>query len=225
MANIQISTKRIAITKANAQMVIAVGVASFVTVFCLIAAHAVYEQNTYDAKVVTAKEKAHTQLKANISAFNGLVSAYKTFDASGTNVLGGSRDGTGDKDGSNSRIVLDALPSSYDFPALASSLEKILTKQNYALSSISGTDDQLTQQANKASATPAPVEMPFSFTITGANYEATQKLMTTLESSIRPLQIDTLSISGGSSSMSVDVAAHTFYQPGKSVNISSEVVK
>jgi len=75
--------------------------------------------------------------------------------------LDGTHGGSGDNDGSNSKIILDALPSTYDFPALASSLEKLLASKGVPVSSLSGTDDQLNQETNTSSPTPAPVPMPF----------------------------------------------------------------
>ena len=120
----QISTKRLAISKANAQMVAVVAVASFVTIFCLVASKAVFSQNRYQARVTTAKEKAHDQLKKNIEAFGSLQTAYKAFDSQSTNIIGGSRPAPAIMTALTPRFILDALPSTYDFPALASSLEK-----------------------------------------------------------------------------------------------------
>lgn len=220
-----LSTKRLAISKANAQMVAAVGVASFVTVFCLIASKAVFSQNQYQGRVTKAKETAHKQLQDNLSAFDTLVASYKTFDGKKTNVIGGSKDGAGDNDGSNSKIILDALPSSYDFPALTSSLEKIANDRHLNLADISGTDDQLNQQSNLSSDSPEAVQMPFTLGIKNANYTSVQDLVKALQHSIRPMQIDTMDLTGGSSDMTLTLTAHTFYQPGKSVNISTKVVK
>jgi hypothetical protein len=118
------STKRVAIDKASAQMVIAMAIASFVAVFSLIASNAVWSQHGYLSRVTKEKEKAHSQLQANVKAVDGLTSAYRAFVSTPTNVIGGPSDGTGDNGGDNARIVLDALPPQYDFPALTSSLEK-----------------------------------------------------------------------------------------------------
>jgi hypothetical protein len=219
------STKRVAITKANAQMVAIVGAAAFISVFCLIAAQAVWSSNRYHAKVIDAKEKAHRQLQANLAAYNQLATAYKKFDRAGTNVIGGSRIGTGDRDGANSKIILDALPSSYDFPALTSSLEKIIKDKGLQVTNITGTDDQVNQEANSSSPTPQPVEMPFSFTVGHVNYQSVQDLIDTLQLSIRPIQIDTINLSGGASNMSITVEAHTYYQPAKNLKITKQVVK
>ena len=221
----QISTKRLAISKANTQMVLVIAVAAFVTVFSLVASKTVLSQNAYQSRVVKAKETAHQQLTKNITAAKILVNSYHDFVSTDTNSIGGLTKGTGDKDGDNGKIVLDALPSSYDFPALASSLEKILTGQNLKVGSITGVDDQVNQEANISSPDPKEVPMPFSFTVTNANYASIQQLITTLESSIRPIQIDTIALSGASSSMEVTITAHTYYQPAKNLQITKEVVK
>lgn len=225
MAKPRISTKRLAISKSNAQLVAVVAVASFVSVFCLVASKAVYSQNVYQSKVVSVKEKANTQLKKNITAYDSLVSRYKQFDNKTTNSLGGDSKGTGDNDGTNSKLILDALPSSYDFPALASSLEKLLGDRGLKVSSITGTDDQVNQQANSSSPNPTPVPIPFSFTVTNANYASVGQLADALGHSIRPFQIDTINLSGASDDMTITVTGHTYYQPTKSLQVTKKVIK
>ena len=222
---LQISTKRTAISKSNAQVVLVVAIASFVTVFCLVAAKTVLSQNSYQSRVIKAKTTAHKQLVLNIAAASSLVSSYNSFVSPSANIIGGNTTGTGDKDGDSGKIILDALPSSYDFPALASSLEKILTSQNLKVSSISGVDDQVNQGANLSSPNPQPVTMPFSFSVTGASYASIQQLITTLQNSIRPIQVDTLSLSGAANSMQATITAHTYYQPAKNLKITNQVVK
>lgn len=221
----QISTKRLAIDKAQAQVVVIVAVAAFVAIFCLVASKAVFSQNRYQARVITAKEKAHKQLQQNISTFSDLQTAYKAFDSAPTNVIGGNAAGTGDNDGPNSKIILDALPPTYDFPALTSSVEKILTDNGLKVTSITGTDDQVSQQSNSSSPNPQPVTMPFTFTISNANYASIGQLLTKLQASIRPISIDTLDISGGENNMTATISAHTYYQPIKTVGITEKVVK
>lgn len=225
MPKAPIIPKRLAISKANTQMVIVVAAASFVAVFCLVASKAVFSQYQYQSRVTGVKQKALSQLQKNVTAFNSLSGAYNRFDGESTNVIGGSKDGTGNNDGSNSQIILDALPATYDFPALTSSLEKILTNGSFTISSITGTDDQLNQQSNVSSNTPQPVPMPFGFTVTNANYTSVQNLMNTLQQSIRPIPIDTIELSGGINNMALAVTAHTYYQPATSLNITKEVVK
>ncbi len=231
MANVpQISTRKLVISKTNAQMVIAVSVASFVTVFCLVASKAVFSQNAYQARVIAAKQKAHQQLQDNLGTFDNLKKAYDGFDSAGKNIIGGSSKGSGTNDGSNSTIILDALPDTYDFPALTSSLEKILTSGSLKVTNITGTDDQINQQANTSSPQPKPVEMSFTFTVDNANYGTVGQLIGRLQNSIRPIQVDTLELSAASGSsassgITATVDGHTYYEPSKSVSITKKVIK
>lgn len=219
------SMKRLAISKASAQIVAVAGVAGFITMFSLVASQALWSQNSYLSRVIDKKSAADKQLQANLKASDSLVSAYQQFVSQPTNAIGGSSQGTGQNDGDNGKIVLDALPSSYDFPALTSSIQKILTDRNLNVTSITGTDDQVAQQTAASSPTPQPVPMSFSFVVSGANYNSVQDVINALGNSIRPIQIDSMAISGGNTNMQLTVMAHTFYQPPKSVNIKSEVVR
>lgn len=225
MAVSKLSAKHLAIDRANTQMVALVAIAAFVSIFSLVAAHAVWGQTRYQAKVSGAKEKAHQQLQKNLKAFDSLATSYRAFNATSTNVIGGTTGGTQDNDGSNAKLILDALPSSYDFPALTSSIEKILTSQSLKVSAITGTDDQLNQQTNVESPTPQPVEMPFSFTVSNADYTSVGKLVDAMNRSIRPMQIDSIAVNGGATNMTIVVNAHTYYQPAKNVSIVKKVVK
>lgn len=225
MALKDISSKHAAIDKANAQMVAIVAVAAFLTVFSLIAGKAALSTNRYQARVSDAKETANIQLKDNLKAYEQLVSSYKAFDENPKNIIGGNASGTADNDGTNSKIVLDALPSDYDFPALTSSLEKLLIDNGYKIGGINGVDDQLAQQATEASASPQVVNIPFTLNITGADYNSVQKLLTLLDKTIRPIQIDSFDITGNNNDLTVTISAHTFYQSEKAISITKQVIK
>jgi len=206
-------------------MVGVLAAACFVSIFCLVAAKAVLNQNSYNGRLIEAKETAYNQLQSNLQAFDKLQKSYTAFNKPALNVIGGVKDGQGDKDGSNSTLILDALPSQYDFPALTSSIEKILSDKNLQVGAITGIDDQLTQQENTSSAEPKPVEMPFGFTVNNSNYRAIQDLVQTMEKSIRPLVIDSMSVSGDQNDLTMTVLGHTYYQPGKNVDITKKVIK
>jgi hypothetical protein len=140
---VPISVKHVEINKANNLINIVVGVATIVIVFSLMSAKALVSQSSYQHKAISEKNKAAKQLKANVSAANTLKNQYDVFESANPNIIGGQGgDNTGDgpSDGDNARIVLDALPSQYDFPALTSSLEKIVTGVNVSIEGISGTD-------------------------------------------------------------------------------------
>jgi hypothetical protein len=219
-----VSTKRIQIDKANARIVAYVGVAAFILVFSLVATKTLFSQATYQNHVISKKRAAVTQLKTDISATGQLKTSYQGFVDTAQNVLGGDPKGTGPKDGDNAKIVLDALPSSYDFPGLQASLEALLASQNVKIDSMTGTDDEVAQSGNQSSVTPQPVQIPFSVTVEG-DYTGIQNVITAFEKSIRPMQIQTLGIAGNQSKLTLTITAQTYYQPAKSLNINKEVVK
>lgn len=219
-----LSNKRIQIDKANLVIVTATSIAVFVTMFSLVGVRAILSQRAYQSKVIAKKEVAKKQLDENVKAVESLVTSYKQFVSGTVNVIGGSVTGAGDRDGDNAKIVLDALPSKYDFPALTSSLEKLITDNGNKITLIQGTDDEVAQQANDSSSTPKPVEMPFEVSVEG-NYANIQSLIGVFERSIRPFPIQSLSITGKDSQINLDIKALTYYQPEKNLNIAKEVVK
>ena len=225
MAAQEFLTKRGAINKANARMVAIVAVAAFISIFCLVASKAVFSQTQYQSRVTKEKQIARNQLQENLKAFDDLKASYQAFDSAAINVINGNSKGSGDNDGPNSKIILDALPSTYDFPALVSSVEKILASQGVSVSNIAGTDDQVNQQGNETSPNPEAVEVPFSFTVNNSDFTAMSKVISVMQKSIRPMHIDQITLTGGGSNMTMIVKAHTYYQPGKSVDVSTKVVK
>lgn len=224
MAKIQTTGKRLQISKANSVMVIAVGVAAFMVTFCAIASKTLLSQRSYQARVIEKKEQARDTLNQNVENVEKLAVSYKAFVETEQNVLGGDPKGTGDKDGDNAKIVLDALPSKYDFPALATSLEKLIG-DSYTLESVQGVDDEVAQAAKESSSNPVPIEIPVDVSIKAGSYGSTQGLFSLFERSIRPFKVNKLTLTSGGGTVNVDWTGVTYYQPSKSVEIQKEVVQ
>jgi hypothetical protein len=224
MAKTASFTKRSLITKANSRIVFTAGLAAFVVIFTMVAAKTLVSQASYQNKVISTKKNALATLQSDLNARDSLVSSYKTFVGTPQNVLGGNPTGSGDQDGDNAKIILDSLPSKYDFPALATSLEKLIVSQGLTITSISGTDEEATQASAKPSGAPAPIPMPFQVQVSGP-YQGMKNLIDVFERSIRPIQVQKIEFSGDEGSMSVIINAQTFFQPEKNLNIKSEVVK
>ncbi len=224
MAKLPLSMKRLQISKANSSMVLTVAIAAFVVAFSLVASRALLNKRAYQARVIAAKEQAVDQLEANIKAANTLTKSYQAFIDTSENVIGGNPNGTGDRDGDNAKIILDALPSQYDFPALTSSLEKILTNNGYRIDSITGTDDELAQQEQQGSATPQPIEMPFTISVT-TNLDGARNLLSLLERSIRPIKIQTIQVSGSNNDLQLTISAITYYQPQRDITVKTEAIR
>ena len=219
MAGLLKQTKRVQVDKTQAIMLGLLVGASVITMFSLVASKSLFGQANYLNRVAGEKEKAVKQLKANKEAVSTLVKSYQSFASQDPNLIGGKNAGSDERDGDNGRLVLDALPSKYDFPALATSLEKLLT--GYSINNITGNDD-VAAQTNTATAEPVP--MPFTLDIT-SDYAGIQKLSTTFEKSIRPFQIQSLRLSGTNAVLQATITAQTYYQPEKNLKIGSEVVR
>lgn len=217
------SSKRVQIDKAKTRSVGIIAFTVFVTVFSLVSANSLLKQRNYQAKVIGKKEAANKQLEDNIAATTTLVASYKQFVGSPVNMLGGNPAGTGEKDGDNARLVLDALPSKYDFPALASSFEKILTERGFTNSVIGGSDDEVAQATAKETATPVLTTVPFQLSVDGS-YTSIQDLVSVFERSIRPISVQKITLDGGTNAMTMNVELNTFVQSAKKLDIKMETV-
>lgn len=211
--NLKFSTKHVQIDKSYAKMVAVIALAASVVIFCLVLSNSLIKQIQYQNKVISLRAKADSQLKKNVAAVKPLVASYETFDGASESVIG-----TQDK---NAKIVLDALPSKYDFPATATSLEYIVEKSGMAVSGITGTDDEANAEQN--SVNPKVVEIPFSLSVAGG-YGSAKTLVSNLERSIRPFKINEISFSGTDATLSVDIKGVTYYQPERKLEITQTVV-
>lgn len=122
----------------------------------------------------------------------------------------------------NSKQILDSLPSVLDFPALATSVEKLVEDEELVLESFSGKDDAGT--AEKSAVNPEPVELPFSIVVTG-RYDDIQKFILSAEQVIRPLVIQSVEMKGSDKAMSATINYITYYQPTTSIETESKSVR
>ena len=232
MAKNKKSVKQLQIDKANARIVLTVSLALAVAAFSVVAIKSLLSQQAYQARVISKENKALVVANADVKAASELSASYSNFDSQQVNIIKGNKIVVGPapsdptaftQDGTNSKIVLDALPSKYDFPALISSLESVLKRGGFKVNALTGSDD-ITQATDTSSTSPQPVPMPFQFSVTGS-YQSIQDLMTTLDRSIRPIAVTNMQLSGGESNVSLVVSANTYYQPGKTFKIDTQVVK
>lgn len=218
------SKKRLMIDKANATVLIVVSLSVFLAIFSLVATKTFISQYGYQKRVIQKKRTALNQLKADLKAVDSVKKSYIAFTHTTQNIIGGNPTGLTQQDGNNAKIVLDALPSAYDFPGLTTSLELLLSSQNVQITSITGTDDELNQSSNTSQTIPKPTPIPFQVAFT-ANYDQLKAVINAFERSIRPMRITKLDVSGTQDKLNVIISAQTYYQPAKSLNITTEVVK
>jgi hypothetical protein len=222
-----ISTKRLQIDKANATVTLVVALASFLTVGSLVMTRGLLVRRSYQARVASEKKIAANRLEENLKAVSKLQAAYTEFVGQDPNIIGGLKGGSegefGERDGDNAKITLDALPSKYDFPAVTTSLEKLLTQRNFKIESIDGIDDEIAQK-DKVEADPAPVDMPFEFVVS-STYDPITDFLKVLETSIRPFHIQTLTLTAKDKAVELEVEAKTYYLPEKTLNITTKAIR
>lgn len=211
------SIKHLQIDKAKSRVLAVVSVAAIITIFSLFVTKSMLTKANYQRRVINEKHKVVSQLKDNIESTKALITQYKTFAEQNPNVLSGNVSGNGNLDGDNARITLDALPSKYDAPALASSIEKLLLERNVSIQSIDVTDDQA---GNPDQAQAVPVATPVSFSFeAGSDFKTSQQLIMDFERSIRPFDVVSLELSGTDTSLKAKVGVITYYQPAKSLSL------
>lgn len=214
-----IAPKKIQINKNQTMIFGSVAVASIMLSASIVISQGLWKQSRYYGKVIDKKETALQTLQTNEDEVRKLTDSYNTFNQQSPNLMGGNIDGTGERDGPNANLVLGALPNTYDFPALVSSVEKMLV--GYSVDGIVGTDDSLSQAGNSSN---QPVEIPLSFSVT-TDYTRIKELLGSFDKSIRPFAITRLDLSGTGATMKADISAKTYYQPSTSLKITEEVVK
>lgn len=220
----QIDTKKETINKTNTFIVAVVAATCFIVIFAIVAGRVLLAQRSYQARVIAKKELARDTLKKNEDAVAQLKNQYQVFVTNPTNVIGGAAQGTGDRDGDNAKIVLDALPSKYDFPALATSIEKITQNKAFSLASLAGKDDELAQATKSESITPAPISIPFELTANFSTVANINDMLSIFENSIRPFKVSSISLKA-TQGISMSAKAETYYQPTKKLGVTDEVVK
>ncbi|MBI2589283.1 hypothetical protein HYW35_03750 [Candidatus Saccharibacteria bacterium] len=225
---IVLSKKRLQIDKTQSRMLIVIALSTVVIVFCLVSAKALLARATYQNRVINARHAAIKQIEQNIKNANTLVTQYNDVfvGTNPTNIIGGKNDPSPNAlppDGDNGRIVLDALPISYDFPALLTSVSKILANNSIGGPAIGGSD-QSSAVNSDPSAHPSPAKIDLSIS-GGGSYQGAQTLIKDFERSIRPFDITKLSLSGSESSLAITIGLNTYFQPAKSLMITSKEIR
>lgn len=223
------TTKRGEISQAQSRIMIIVSVATIVTVFCLASSKALLSQAGYQRRLVNAQKASVKQLTANESAAKTLVDQYNNvfLDPNGaTNIIGGRNDKSANAvapDGDNARVVLNALPTTYDFAGLISSVAKIMSLNSITSPNITGTDDSAAASSTP-SANPEPVQIKLSISGQG-KYDNVKNLIKDFERSIRPFDVTNLQLNGTNNSMSFTAQLSTYYQPAKTLDTVTKKVQ
>jgi heme exporter protein D len=222
--------KRQQIEKAGRSMFVWVAVAAVAVSICVVTVQFLFQQWSYNNRVLDAKYKAADTLSKNIDNAKKLQDAVNALVSNDS--LASVKTNPEDP---NTKSVLDALPSKFDATALATSLQQaILSRSGVTIEGIevpsdpgspgAGASTSQTTSTSPTATTATPQEMKFTVTVSGS-FDKIRSMMLDLERTIRPIKVTDITLNGDDAAMTATVTGVTYYQPSKSAEIKQEVVK
>ena len=210
--------KRQEIDKARKQLFAWVAIASAAVVVCITVGINIFHQIQYQTKVNGELGKTEKTMKDNVTNSKKVI---RSVDKLRTNEALAS---VNKPDGSNVfQVVLDGMPTSNDAVALSSSIQsKILEPSTgVTIESINvestGAGDTGEATGGSASSSPSsngsfPTAQPISFTVTmTGSFEQINNALKSIEKTIRPIDINSMSIQGTDSKLEVTLSCTTYY--------------
>lgn len=212
--------KRQQIEVAGRTMFLWVAIAAVAVSLCIATGQFLFNKWDYNNKILSKKYTASQTLANNISNAETLKEEVNNLAANQD--LASIKS---DPDDPNTKSVLDALPTSLDTAALATSLQQvILNRSGVSVESISVPPD-VDAGGMAATDTPkGPQEIKFSFAVTGT-YDKIRALMTDLNRTVRPMKLLSLTLNGSDSNLRAAFDVVTYYQPAQTVKLGEEIVK
>ena len=203
----KVDGKRAKIDRANSTVFIAVTISAVIIMFSVMSIRFLWQKKSYNDRVIGAKTKTRASIEENISSLDQLASQFPDLQKRATN---------------NDKTILHALPPTYDYAALVTSMEFLADQSGVKLDSGVGTDQSAT--AIKEQNTSQPQEIALSLNVRGS-YEAISKYIDNLERSIRPVIITGADFSGSNGDLKATLTAKTYYQPARSLEVTMEEVR
>lgn len=198
--------KRQLIEKSNSTVVLVLAAAAFVLVFCLVILNFLWDLNGHNRRVISSKDQAAKILENNVQQIPELVTSFNVFEAGEV----------------KSSDALDALPSKYDYPALATSMESLVSRSGLVLVVFSGDDEE--ESAIQSETDPNPIEIEFTLQVEGT-YANVQKFIENLQKTTRPITVKNIEMKGSDSNMKVTLDAVTYYQPATDLNVETRTIE
>jgi hypothetical protein len=217
--------KRQQISQANKTMFIWVASAAVVVSFCLVIGQFLFRQAAFNIKIIDAKSKASSTLGENIDNAKKLQEEMNSLlvnvDLSSVKAK---------EDDSNFKVILDALPSTNDPITFATSLQRaIIPRSGAVLDSLEPPKVSVEGEEGGGEETQAadpndPIEQTYMFTVLG-NYEQIQNLLKDFERTIRPINVNTMSIEGNDSVLRAEFDVSTYYTNPKTLTLEKKAIK
>lgn len=201
-------TKREKIQNANTTILIIVVVASIIVSFALVFGNFLWKQKSYNDRVYKEKRLARDTLKQNVANAKVLQQKFEEIEDS--------------KSLANSQTILDALPGNYNNPEVRSSIEALVRRNSISLESMNSADRE--GSVEEESIDPKPLEIPVTATVVGS-YGNIRNFITDLERTIRPMKVQSMTITGSDNDMKVDMTIVTYFQPTQEIGTTTKEVR
>lgn len=212
--------KRQQIEVAGRTMFMWVAIAAIAVSFCLATGQYLFSKWDYNNKIISKKNTAAQTLANNITNASKLKEEVDNLTANQD--LASIKTNPSDP---NTKSVLDALPTTFDPAALATSLQQVvLSRSGASIESISVPPDVDTVAGAETEVTPGAQEIKFSFAAVGS-YDKIKSLMIDLNRTVRPMKLVSLTLNGSDNNLRAAFEYVTYYQPAQSVKLGEEAVK
>lgn len=209
--------KRQQIEVAGRAMFMWVAIAAVALSFCIATGQYLFTKWDFNNKIIAKKNAAAQTLDINITSAGKLKEEIDNLTAN--QELASVKTNPEDP---NIKSVLDALPTTFDPAALATSLQQvILSRSGVTVETISVPPD-LDGQVTTVVA--GPQEVKISFTVTGS-YDKIKALMIDLGRTIRPMKLTNLALNGNDNSLRASFEVVTYYQPPRTITLGEELVQ
>jgi hypothetical protein len=207
----------IKLDKKKTNSVTLLALSSFILIFGLFTSKELFGFFLYQNRVISAQKSSIANILGDQQVANNVENSYKNFVNQPSNIIGGSSSGTTPNSGNNAKIILDALPETYDFPALISSTQALINLSGVTIQSLTGTDQSLSLIQSTQ-----PTPIPITFSVSGS-YSSIQNFLSVLNRSVSPIDILSIDMSGTDANLNVTVTAQMYYYNPQSGLSTSEV--
>lgn len=222
--------KRTQIAMANRIMFLWVAGVSVLFGFALVASIFLIQILTYNEKVLSTKNTTISNLKNNIANIKEIESQLRVLDTNQALI-----DSKAQSDDETIQVILDALPSDANSPALGASVQnkllsgidnlRILSLQVDPVMGVESTSGGNTVYDASSASPVSQYVITFRFSVSG-DETALKKVLTNIEASIRTIDITSLKIEGkGLGSSIMTVQARAFYEPARVLELTEKTVK
>lgn len=217
MAAEVMNSKRKAIVDSNRTMFMWVAAMSAVVGMCLVVAIFLVQQIMFKAEVMGAMTKTQSTLIHNNAVTRDLANNIVVLE---TDTALNSAKASDDEKAL--QVILDALPADRNALALGASLQQSLLTGIDGLTVESLSVDSA--MSGLATTDTSGTTIPITLQVSATNASSIKDMLTKLERSIRVIDIDTFTLERSDAGYQATIAAHAYYQPPKTVQLTEKTV-